>query len=539
VVGVEDRRHPTPEVIWMRNRLLSLTAAILLVLGLGPTAGALPLPVSLPVLMTDNVELVGFVPDVTIVSATFDPEKPVMYTTTLSGFRAWDVSNPELPTPLGYLPFPHYSNENMKLGVREDGTRLVLAGFDLVGYAPQAGLTDLQGTQRFVVIDVTDPRAPSVASSIDTGPGAERGTRTHTMGCANRECTHAYTSGSGSAFKVYDLTDITAPTYVRTVEALQGRNDTFGSGIGHDWDIDGDGVAWLVGTGGITAFDVSDPADPRILNHSDHRSRDAKLNRYVSHNSQRPNADQFVNRDDEDLLPITIDSFELEERDPSDLRPGEVLFVTEEDLSSDPSCSARGGFQAWHVQQLDADWYDEFNPVIDEETGERRYPEDRDDSNVGTIAPIGFWSTEAAEVDDPVAAANLGAFCSAHYFDTHVEAGIVAHAWYQQGLRFLDVRDPTNIKQVGYFITGVQEVFGAKWVPEYDEDGRQTGAQTNIVYTEDLSRGIDILRVDLDLPDVEDTEPLRAPILPQWRVKGVELATRLTSPGFGLACVLP
>jgi hypothetical protein len=502
----------------MRSRLLHLTAAILLVLGIGPVAAAVP---SVPVLMTDNVELVGFLPEASVVAVTFDPVKPVMYTTTLSGFRTYDISEPTLPVPLGYLPFPHFSNENIKLGVRDDGTRLVLAGFDLVGYSPEAGATNTRGSQRFVVIDVTDATDPSVAASVNTT------TRTHTMGCANDACTHAYTSGSGNAFQVYDLTDIKAPKLVNTVESIQGRNTTFRGGIGHDWDVDDAGVAWLVGTGGITAFDVTDAANPRILNHSDHRSRDAKLNRYVSHNSQRPDALEFTTRETDEILPADTDSFELEDRGVEDLRAGEVLFVTEEDLSSDPRCTNRGGFQAWHVQELDAERYDALNPAG---------PDGRE-PDVGTISPIGFWSTEAAEVDDPVAAADVGAFCSAHYFDVH-DSGIVAHAWYQQGLRFLDARDPSNIVQIGYFITGAQEIFGAKWVPEYDAQGVQTGAKTNILYTEDPSRGVEILRVDLPSED-EQPEPVRAPILPEWRIKGAELAARQTSPGFGLACLLP
>jgi hypothetical protein len=499
----------------MRRRLISLTAAIMLAMGLGP-AGAV---VSVPVLMTDNVELVGFVPDVSIVAATFDPEQPVMYTTTLSGFRTWDISNPERPTPLGNLAFPHFSNENIKLGAREDGTRLVLAGFDLVGYQPDAGTTNTRGTNRFVVIDVSDPAAPVVAASVNTN------TRTHTMGCANTECTHAYTAGSGGKFDIYDLTDITAPEHVQTYETNQMLgNRTFGGGIGHDWDLDDAGVAWLVGSGGIVAFDVSDPANPRVMNSSDHRSTDEALNRYVSHNSQRPNAAAFDSRAPEEIIASDPWDFEIEQRDPADLRAGEVLFVTEEDLSSDPRCTNRGGFQAWHVQELDAERYaTDINPG--------------DERDAGTIAPIGKWTTEAAEVDDPVAAADVGAFCSAHYFDVH-DSGIVAHAWYQQGLRFLDARDPSDIVQIGYFITGAQEIFGAKWVPEYDEEGRQTGAKTNLVYTEDPSRGIDILRVDLP-SDGEDAERVVAPILPQWAAKSIELAQRGSTPGFGQACLLP
>ncbi|CAN5253409.1 hypothetical protein BH23ACT9_BH23ACT9_22580 [soil metagenome] len=247
----------------MRDRLITLTAAMLLALAMSLPAGAqLPsLPgASVPLITTDNVEVVAALPAASVVAVTFDPLRPVMYATTLAGFGTFDISTPELPVPIGFLPFPHFSNENLKLGVREDGTRFVLAGFDLVGYSPQAGLANTRGSSRFVVIDVTNPRMPSVASSVNTT------TRTHTMGCANTACTHAYTAGARSSFSIYDLTDIKAPKLVSVYEnELLGGNSTFTGGVGHDWDVDDNGVAWWVGSGGIIAFDVTDPAQPQIL----------------------------------------------------------------------------------------------------------------------------------------------------------------------------------------------------------------------------------------------------------------------------------
>jgi hypothetical protein len=89
-----------------------------------------------------------------------------------------------------------------------------------------------------------------------------------------------------------------------------------------------------------------------------------------------------------------------------------------------------------------------------------------------------------------------GAFCSAHWFDYHQD-GFVAHGFYQAGLRILDVKDPRNIAQIGYATTAVTETWDAYWVPVRDEDGVMTGEKTNIVYTADLTRGVDVYEVDL------------------------------------------
>jgi FAD-dependent urate hydroxylase len=53
--------------------------------------------------------------------------------------------------------------------------------------------------------------------------------------------------------------------------------------------------------------------------------------------------------------------------------------------------------------------------------------------------------------------------CSAHYFD--VRDGLVAQAWYESGTRFLDVSDPSNIRQVGYWIPAKNVTWSAYYPP--------------------------------------------------------------------------
>jgi hypothetical protein len=83
-------------------------------------------------------------------------------------------------------------------------------------------------------------------------------------------------------------------------------------------------------------------------------------------------------------------------------------------------------------------------------------------------------------------------------------------------------------------------VWGAYWVPEYDEQGVQTGERTDIVYTADHVRGMDVLRVGLPETDAAGTDDLRAPILPQWvGAAASTLAGWQADPDFGWACPIP
>jgi hypothetical protein len=97
------------------------------------------------------------------------------------------------------------------------------------------------------------------------------------------------------------------------------------------------------------------------------------------------------------------------------------------------------------------------------------------------------------------------------------------------------VRDPRDIKQVGYFYAGASETWHAYWVPERDAEGKATGRDTNIVYTNDVARGIDVLRVTLPTSDPEDTEDLKAPILKGW-LNPNKLKASKPSAAFGYLC---
>ena len=116
--------------------------------------------------------------------------------------------------------------------------------------------------------------------------------------------------------------------------------------------------------------------------------------------------------------------------------------------------------------------------------------------------------------------------CSSHWFDA--KDGVAAVGWYEQGVRFLDYRTPTDIKQVGYYIPANGSTWAAYWSP--------TDPKGEIVYTADAYRGVDVLRIDgggLTGKKVKAPVPRRVVRQPDARLRDVPAApdVRLRLPG--------
>jgi hypothetical protein len=175
-------------------------------------------------------------------------------------------------------------------------------------------------------------------------------------------------------------------------------------------------------------------------------------------------------------------------------RMGSTLLVTEEDYvdtSEDQpgSCNGQGKFETWSIK-----------------------------GGAGNLQPIDTWMTEL-NADDSKAPATVN--CSSHWFE--VRDGIAAVGWYEQGVRFLDVSNPGDIRQIGYHLPVDGVTWAAYWAP----------GEPDLVYTADPSRGIDVLR--LQPPEDGATSAVRAPILPEWF-----LGDRPWTPAtaFGMACAI-
>lgn len=495
----------------MRRLLLSVVPSALLaaVIAVSPVGAVPP-----PVVASANLDLVGALPEAGVISAAFLTTKPVMVVSTVKGLSTWDVRDPRLPKPLGFLPLPHAQNEAVSIGERPDGTVVALIGIDEFGYAPQQPTTPPRvfagaGSKIMYIVELTDATAPVLRSRIDTGSS------THTVSCINLRCDYAYTAGAyDDYFNVVDLRNLAAPVQVGQLYSPAHS--------GHDWDTDESGLAWQVGDQGLVAFDTSaNPIKPTpvAVGNTQSKNGTSTYNNFILHNSQRPNANVFEQREADDIRLGKADA---------DIDNGNVLLVTEEDYL-DPTCGAgEGTFSTWFIPYTDAELLRKDNPKAFVNTASSM----TQSWGKGKVEPLDSWNTELMDTGRDSLA---GAVCSAHYFDTH-DDGWVAQGWYQQGLRILDVRTATDIKQVGYWFTGGMETFAATWVPEYNAAGRQTGRTTNLLYTQDPSRGLEFFVFTPPTTAPEDTVPLRAPILPEWLSAP---ATSRATERFGWLCRLP
>jgi hypothetical protein len=409
---------------------------------------------NVPLISSSNVNLVTTQPGSTGISGCFMKSAPIFVMSNLDSVRVFDVSDPLAPKQVGVLPNLVFENEAINCGERrtQDGTeRFALIGVDLYDVS-----TDIQHTsdsmlgKQLIVVDVTDPANPYLRSS------APATTSTHTVACiAETDCDYAYSAGSGSgdSFSIFDLRDLDNPVEVDADSAKAGVQPHWSPAAGHKWNFDEAGFGTHTGYDGSAIFDVRNATAPELVAGtgmaSDVEDPDGEggYNDFIHHNSFRPNAEAF------------------REGAPASLKNGNILLVTEEDYEQ-TDCTKAGSFQTWHVRSLDG--------------------------GNDSIVPL-----------DKVELADLGsfpvpqyAFCSSHWFDYH-PSGIVTVGFYGGGTQFLDVRDPTAIKPYGHATWGASEVWDSYWVPVYNKNDVATGKKTNIAYSVDLVRGLDVYAVDL------------------------------------------
>ena len=402
--------------------------------------------VSVPVISTPNIRFVENFPETAAISGVHAKSAPYFYVSSTDSISVFDTSDPVHPKLTGTLPNIVFENEAMNYGEqRIDGVinRFVLVGVDAVEFAP-SDPSHVETGNHVMVVDVTDPANPKIRSRADTT------TNTHTVSCiAETDCQYAYTAGRNGKFSIVDLTDIDAPREIGVFSSpAGGPNAVFKSGAGHKWNFDNAGYGVHTGSGGSAIFDVSDPTNPQLAASTNEAGVKGPWNDFIHHNADRPNAAAF-----------------RAGAAPS-IKNGNVLLVTEEDYEN-TDCVTAGSFQTWQVDQLGG--------------------------TLGTIRPLD--RINPVDLGEGVSAPHM-AFCSAHWFDVH-QSGIVAQGYYEGGLRLIDVRNATDIKEYGYVASGLSEVWDAYWVPQRNKNGVASANKTNIVYTVDAVRGLDVYTVDL------------------------------------------
>jgi hypothetical protein len=455
-----------------------------------------------------------------------------MFVTGTAGLYVYDVTNAASPAPVSVLPLPHYENEDVSIG----GNRLLISGDGALG----AGL--------LIVIDISNPQVPVPERALKMEPVGEG----HTASCI-QDCRYAWIAGdqvfggltvldldkapavgSGPNGADVDLGNwtfgfIPVPDPAVRAGTIQGYNE-FGWST-HDVAVDEAGIAWVAGGNGTVGFDVSraaygpdnlsDPplvarTGPAALNDGDLTStetdpanaRDTN-NDFIHHNAWRPDAREFESRSPDEL------------NDPG-VRDGELLLITEEDIwsrqtagSTPGGCETQGSFQTWQVKRFG-------------ETGQ----------DEATLEQLGSWTTEFNELladqlgsdwDDDDAGRDIvptQGLCSSHYFSER--DGIVATAWYEQGVRFLDVSDPKDIEQVAYFLPPGATPWATYWSP----------TDRNILYVIDNNRGVDVLRFERQ--KAKKGKPVKVSTRRRWLAGGKRSSdAAVAHPRFGYVCRLP
>ena len=426
-------------------------------------------------LSSDNVELLTTIPGS---AAGMRIVGKHAYVTGWAGLTILDISTPAAPKVVSVLPIAHFENED----VESDG-KIVLIANDRE--------KENKGGVLYVV-DVRDPAHPAVASvlSLSAITSTERGPG-HVANCVKDGCKWVWLTGGHRVWTV-DLRDITNPLLVGAFDSpVSAGSAGFGTpgkirtGATHDAERDASGVVWVTGSGGAAAYSVAaGAAKPRLLATTGKKGVEEKVNDFILHNSQRPSAASY--------------------RKHAGKNPakGDVLLVTEEDYvdtgeTPPGGCRGQGKFQTWDV---------------------------RGHEKGAPIQLLDQWLTEVEGV--PMLDGNkapVTANCSSHWF--REQNGVAAVAWYDQGLRLLDTRNPRDIRQVGYWLPPNAVTWGANWVTK------------DIVYTADAARGVDVLRVKgVGSPSAPTVV---APIRASWLGAGPAVTFLKPSAAFGYACLVP
>jgi hypothetical protein len=299
------------------------------------------------------------------------------------------------------------------------------------------------------VVSLANPTSPTVSAVLPLGlTGNGRGSG-HIANFVKTDCSQLWVDG-GDHVEVIDLTVPTAPRSLGKFESAASQSAAFR--VSHDTELDSTGTIWNVGGGGAAGYTLtSDPLAPQLLGTTGAAGvNPSPYNDFILHNSQRR---------------------------------GKSLLVTEEDyIDTDEvppgGCRGQGKFETWDISRLKS----------------------------GAITPVDTWETElngmftSGAVDSK---APVTVNCSSHWFDA--KDGVAAVGWYEQGVRFLDYRTPSDIQQVGYYIPANGSTWAAYWSP--------TDPNGEVVYTADAYRGVDVLKID---SGGTTGKKVKAPVRSEW-----------------------
>jgi hypothetical protein len=399
--------------------------------------------------MSANVQRIATIPEMrTAIAINFIGD--TMFVSTTTGLFSYDVSDPAAPKLLGALPMYIWENEDMDVDTARER---VFISRDPRGFTSPAtsGATFPFGAVH--VVDVSDPRVMKQVGFFLVPAG-------HTTTCVN-DCDVVWTSGPyanaqtqpGFVGRPIYATDVTDPANPKPCPAPidTGRNDGVTDYV-HDVQVDSQGVAWVAGAGGVRGYLTSGEHRNPLTGQLETATGCAPIPYAGSGTPSEATPSRFMHN-----------SFRASERDET------VLYGTEENLSS--NCRTSGRFVTYDLTgTFDGEGWRDIA-----ETKHR-------------MQALDTWTPEGAE--------GATACASAHYFADRGD-GLFANAFYGQGIRFLDVTDPTDIRQVGWHRPSGTNAWAAYW-------------HKGLVFVADNGRGVDVLRF---AGDPAESRTRRAPAL--------------------------
>jgi hypothetical protein len=466
-----------------------MTRRVSVVVACGMAAGALLATAAAPPIagaaQSANVQEVGSIPNLAAaISINFIGD--TMFVSTVHGVYSYDVSDAASPKLLGVLPM--YIWENEDVDIDRVHKRLFISR-DPRGFTSPAVGGDTFPYGMVHIIDISNPSLMVELNAFLVPAG-------HTTTCVNN-CDVIWTAGPYANAQTQPqwhgrpifATDVTDPMNPKPcpdpidTDHNDGQNDYV-----HDVQVDAEGIAWVTGQGGVRGYWTSG----RHLNPVSGQVETATGCKPIPYAGAGSPASATTSR-------FMHNSWRDWSNTPTGTEPGpggvprnDVLLATEENIVSD--CKTSGRFVAYDLRGT----YDGegFNPATDP---------------TARMTVLDTWTPEKQE-------GSTGCD-SSHYFTSRGD-GVTANAFYTQGVRFLDTSDPTNIRQVGYFVNSDSDTWAAYWHGGY-------------VFVADFQRGVDILKFS---GDPASAPTVRAPLVPHVTTTGAKL--RFSSSSFGGLCPL-
>jgi hypothetical protein len=380
------------------------------------------------------------------------PDRDVMFADGPFGVAAWSLADPAHPRLLSVINAAglaqpgddaakgFWEGEHLQV---DQARKLVFVSRDPRAY----GGTLQTGQLGIYIVDARNPRRLRLTTFHPTPAG-------HTSGCIDG-CKYLWTGGpfrrippefNGQPVWVTDMRNAARPVTLPTPVDLNRDDGT--TAYVHSTDVDAAGIAWVSGLGGVRGYWTSgrhfDPVAGRVRTATPADPVPYAGGKIISPNNPDYTFDHNAWR--------PLKKFR-------GFRAGELLFVTDENFGA--TCEDAGRLL---VVSLAGSFHGE---------GWRSTPD-----HPFRLKVVGEWGPVGKPGMQP------GIDCSAHYFDDMPGVGngkILVEAFYLQGTRFLDVSDPANPRQVGYFVPQGSEAA----VPAF-HDG--------LVYAAQYSGGIDVLR---------------------------------------------